>query len=223
MSVLLESLQVSLDQQPLFPEVNLQVDSGELVVVMGASGCGKSTLLSAIVGSLPRELNFTGQITLAGNRVEHLAMHQRKIGIQFQEDLLFPHLDVAGNLLFALAAEKSDRDSREALRQKRLTAVGEALSSAGLAGYEKRDIATLSGGQKARVSLLRSLLAKPKLLLLDEPFSRLDEDLRASFRAFVFEQIQRLNIPAILVSHDRQDCPNTSYYSLEQGCMLPLS
>ena len=220
MSVLLESLQVSVGSKALFPPVNIQVQPGELLVVMGASGCGKSTLLSAIAGSLPRELTVKGTITLAGQRVEHLAMHQRGIGIQFQEDLLFPHLDVAGNLLFALSAERGTNGESANNKKQKLETIGKALQSAGLAGYEKRDIATLSGGQKARVSLLRSLLAKPTLLLLDEPFSRLDDDLRAAFRPFVFEQIKQMQIPAILVSHDRQDCPNDSFYALEQGQML---
>ncbi len=218
MSVRLESLQVSLDTEALFPPVNAQVEAGELLVVMGASGCGKSSLLAAIAGSLTRELTAKGTITLAGERVEHLPMHLRGIGIQFQEDLLFPHLDVAGNLLFGLAAEKPTKS-----KAQRLELVAQALQSAGLAGYEKRDIATLSGGQKARISLLRSLLAKPKLLLLDEPFSRLDEELRGAFRAFVFTQIKQLQIPAILVSHDRQDCPNPHFYGLEQGRMQGIA
>ncbi|MEH6444186.1 MAG: ATP-binding cassette domain-containing protein [Oceanospirillaceae bacterium] len=212
MSVSLCNVQVNLQGEALFSALSITLRGGELLAIMGPSGCGKSTLLAAIAGSLSSELTLTGEILLAGRRIEALPMQQRGIGIQFQEDLLFPHLNVAGNLLFALARGKG----KEA-KVQRQKAVAQALESAGLAGFEQRDVATLSGGQKARVSLLRTLLAKPKLLLLDEPFSRLDDQRRSEFRAFVFDQVKQMNIPAILVSHDQQDCPNDRYYSLESG------
>ncbi len=97
----------------------------------------------------------------------------------------------------------------ERARRGAKTAVEKARSRAGLAGFAPRDPATLSGGQRARVSLLRALLARPEALLLDEPFSRLDASLRAGFRRWVFEELDRQAIPAILVTHDREDCPPT--------------
>lgn len=209
----IDNLQLSVQGHALFKPVNLQIAAGELLVVMGPSGCGKSSLLAAIAGTLTAAIEMSGELTLAGHSLNQLPIERRGIGLQYQQDLLFPHLNVTGNLLFALP--KGDKS-------KRTAAVEAALSRANMSGFGQRDVATLSGGQRARVSLLRTLLARPKLLLLDEPFSRLDDELRQDFRQFVFAQIKQLNIPAVLVSHDRQDCPNKEYYALSQGKMLAL-
>jgi putative thiamine transport system ATP-binding protein len=118
----------------------------------------------------------------------------------FQDALLFDHFSVGQNLLLALPA-----DIRGAARKIQ---VQQALERAGLAGFYSRDPATLSGGQRARVSLLRALLARPLALLLDEPFNRLDAELRADFRRWVFDELARLAIPAVLVTHDSDDIPD---------------
>ena len=209
----LEKFQLRLDGVALFPEISIQLTAGELLVVMGPSGCGKSSLLAAIAGSSDSEFEQRGKIVLQSKQLNYMPMERREIAIVYQDDLLFPHLDVAGNLLFALPRGDA---------QTRMQSVEHALASADLTGFEKRDVATLSGGQKARVSLLRSLLAKPKLLLLDEPFSRLDETLRQDFRQFVFSQIAAMGIPALMVSHDRQDCPNSQFYALQDAQMQML-
>lgn len=188
--------------------VSLRIEPGDVATIMGPSGCGKSTLLSAVTGSLDPVFRMTGDIRLSGSTLLDKDMADRNIGILFQDDLLFPHMTVASNLAFALPGRMPGPEKR---RQ-----VATALETAGLSGFETRDPATLSGGQKARVSLLRTLLAKPSAILLDEPFARLDRALKAKIRAFVFSRIKTMNIPSLLVTHDPGDCP-------EQGRIIELA
>ena len=195
----LENLHIQKQGTSLFDPVNLVIAPGEIATLMGPSGCGKSTLLSAVSGSLDPVFTLTGTVRLTGRDILSLPMEERNIGLLFQDDLLFPHMDIGSNLAFALR-ENIPGPERRAL-------VGRALESAGLEGFEKRDPSSLSGGQKARVSLLRSLLAQPGALLMDEPFSRLDQTLKAVIRPFVFLRIREMNIPALLVTHDPADCP----------------
>lgn len=170
---------------------------GHVLTLMGPSGVGKSTLLSAIIGSLPRAFELSGSIWLNGQDITHIAPHLRRTGILFQDALLFPHLSVGANLLFGLAPGGN--------RSERKSQVDHALEQVGLAGFAKRDPATLSGGQRARVALMRVLLSKPKALLLDEPFSGLDEALRAQIRELVFTQAKAQNLPVLMVTHDSED------------------
>lgn len=193
----IENVQIFLEDRLLFDPITLGVRAGEIATVMGPSGCGKSTLLAAVGGSLDSMFRLSGTITLNGISIRNLPIEKRHIGVLFQDDLLFPHLDVFENLAFAVPRE-GGRSERESL-------VLDALKCAELSGFEKRDVFTLSGGQKARVSLLRTLLAKPHAVLLDEPFSKLDERLRMSFKDFVKEQVEKMNIPALLVTHDEAD------------------
>lgn len=183
---------------PLFAPLSLTVPPDQIVTVMGASGVGKSTLLDAIAGHLPHGFHLTGRVLLAGRDVTALPAEARGIGLMFQDAQLFPHLSVGDNLAFGLPARLRGRSARSA-------AVAEALHSAGLPGFQSRDPATLSGGQRARVALLRALLAEPKALLLDEPFSRLDAGLRAEIRSFVFDHARAQAIPVLMVSHDAAD------------------
>ena len=195
----LENLHIQKQGTSLFDPLTLVIAPGEIATIMGPSGCGKSTLLSAVSGSLDRVFTLTGTVRLNGREITSLPMEDRNIGLLFQDDLLFPHMDIGSNLAFALR-ENISGPERRAL-------VSQALESAGLEGFEKRDPSSLSGGQKARVSLLRSLLARPGALLMDEPFSKLDQTLKAVIRAFVFSRIREMNIPALLVTHDPRDCP----------------
>lgn len=181
----------------LFAPLSLTVAKGAVATIMGPSGCGKSTLLSAISGSISGNFKVHGEIRLRGRRIDRLAIEERRVGMLFQDDLLFPHMNVEENLLFALPVTLSQSEKQVAISQ--------ALLRANLSGFEKRDIETLSGGQRARVSLIRTLLAQPWAVLLDEPFSKLDSSLRKNFREFVEEQIVEMNIPALLVTHDIED------------------
>lgn len=197
MSLVLENITISSSEGILISDFHLEVSNGEVVTIMGPSGCGKSTLLSGISGCLSTEFSMAGSIYLHGLPIDHIPMENRNIGILFQDDLLFPHLDVLGNLCFGIPHSRG--------KEEKKGLVAEALEKAELAGFEKRDIATLSGGQRARISVLRSLLADPAALLLDEPFSKLDKDLQSIFRDFVFQQIRSQNIPSILVTHNISD------------------
>ena len=175
--------------------LDLTVPAGGVLTVMGASGSGKSTLLAALIGTLPRGFAMTGQVVLNGRDVTALPTRLRRIGILFQDDVLFAHLSVGGNLGFGLPARTPDRAAR----------IDAGLAAMGLAGFAPRDPATLSGGQRARVALLRALLAEPQALLLDEPFSRLDTDLRGQIRSLVFGRARDLGLPLVLVTHDAED------------------
>ena len=174
------------------------VAPGQVLTIMGPSGSGKSTLLAALTGTLDPAFRCTGRVTLNGSDITDAAPQDRHLGMLFQDDLLFPHLTVAGNLAFALPASVASRAERQRL-------VAEALTAMDLQGFGHRDPATLSGGQRARVALARCLLSEPQALLLDEPFSRLDFDLRAQIRTLVFAHARARALPVILVTHDPAD------------------
>jgi putative thiamine transport system ATP-binding protein len=189
-------------QRTLVNGLGFAVAPGQILTLMGTSGSGKSSVLGAIAGTLgsvaegSEALRFEGSVQLNGHELAHRPTAQRGIGLLFQDPLLFAHLSVAENLLFAVPPGP---------RSQRLASVQQSLVEAGLAGFGARDPATLSGGQRARVALMRALLAQPHALLLDEPFSKLDATLREQFRSFVFGHIRARGIPAVLVTHDAAD------------------
>ncbi len=188
----------------LLGALSLDVAPGAIATIMGPSGSGKSSLLAYLCGTLDPAFAATGIATLDGADLAGVAPEKRRIGILFQDDLLFPHLSVAGNLAFAVPA---NAPNRKAL-------VDAALAEAELDGYGARDPATLSGGQRARVSLMRALLAEPRAILLDEPFSKLDAALRDKMREFVFAHIRARQIPCLMVTHDEADAAATGGYIL---------
>lgn len=196
-SLVIEGVSLRIGGVTLFPALDLHVAAGTVTSVVGPSGSGKSSLLSYICGTLPTEFETQGRVLLGEEDVTRTVPEQRGIGILFQEPLLFPHLSVRGNLLFGLRSS----DSRRARRRQ----VDAELDSMGLQGFGDRDPATLSGGQKARVALLRVLLSKPRALLLDEPFSALDETNRHNVRQQVFDQVRKHGLPTLLVTHDEGD------------------
>jgi putative thiamine transport system ATP-binding protein len=193
----LQGLKITLGDRTLV-DLTLAIPAGQIVTIMGPSGAGKSTALAAITGTLAPGFRMSGHILMNSKDISELPTRARSIGLLFQDAVLFPHLSVGHNLAFALPAHVRGRANRQAR-------VDDALASAGLAGFAPRDPATLSGGQKARVALLRTLLAEPCALLLDEPFSRLDADLRAQIRSFVFDRAAQAGIPTLLVTHDIED------------------
>ena len=197
MALTLENLSLRWQNQPLLQAFSLHIDAGEIAVMHGPSGCGKSTLLSAIAGTAPNSLMIDGHITLDGKQINHLAPQHRHIAILFQEALLFPHLTVAQNLGFALPSGLS--------RAERNSAIAKALEDCGLAGYGDHDPGHLSGGQKARIAMMRAMLSAPNALLMDESFASLDPELRSQFGEFVAEQIKQKQIPALLISHHDDD------------------
>ncbi len=192
----LRDVTISKGGPPLL-SVNHNIGPGEVLTVMGPSGVGKSTLLAFITGTLAPDFQAMGEVLLDGHDITHAAPHQRRVGILFQDDLLFPHLSVGANLAFGL----QPGGTTEARRDK----VNEALAEVGLTGFADRDPATLSGGQKARVALMRMLLSEPCGLLLDEPFSRLDATLRAQVRDMVFDRAKARSLPVLMVTHDADD------------------
>lgn len=194
----LQNVTLTVDGVRLFAPLSLTIGAGEAVTIMGPSGCGKSSLLAHICGTLSSAFTAHGYVSLAGNRLDGLPPDQRHIGILFQDDLLFPHLSVGENLAFGLPPDIRGRETRREQIQI-------ALDEAGLAGMADRDPATLSGGQRTRVALMRSLLSRPRALLLDEPFSKLDTTLRDRIRGFVFEHARANGIPTLLVTHDPAD------------------
>ena len=199
-------------RQALVSGLHLQVPAGEILTLMGPSGCGKSSVLAAIAGTLAsvseglQPLQFEGTVALNGRELSHLPTHQRGVGMVFQDALLFPHMTVAENLLFAVPAMPTRGNNRSSFSTaQRQALVHQALQEAELSGMGERDPSTLSGGQRARVALMRALLAEPQALLLDEPFSKLDAALRAQLRPWVFAHVRERRIPVVLVTHDEQD------------------
>lgn len=194
MTLVLERLTVSLHQRRL-AALDTSIAPGEILCVMGPSGSGKSSLLNALLGILPKGFDVTGRVWLSGRDITALAVQDRHLGILFQDPLLFPHMSVGENLAFALPRRTIDRAGQ----------IASALSGMGLSGFADRDPASLSGGQQARAALIRTLLAQPRALLLDEPFSRLDRDLRGQIRGLVFDHARTLGLPVVLVTHDAED------------------
>ena len=193
----LESVSVALDGRALIAGLDLTVTPGETVTVMGPSGSGKSTLLAWLCGTVAPAFDVAGRAVLDGDEITALPPEARRVGILFQDDLLFPHLSVGENLAFGIP--------REVGRAERAARVAAALEEAELEGFAGRDPATLSGGQRARIALMRTLLAEPKALLLDEPFSKLDAALRGRMRRFVLDHAAERRLPVLLVTHDPDD------------------
>lgn len=194
-SLILKDVSIALGDRKLL-EINAEIKAGEVLTIMGPSGSGKSTLLAWIGGFLSAAFTAKGSALLGDEDLQSLMPQERRIGFLFQDPLLFPHMTVLENLVFALPPDIKGKTNR---MQKACM----ALEDIGLENLENRDPETLSGGQKARVALARVLLSSPRILLLDEPFSKLDANRRDQMRRLVFERARTL--PVLLVTHDEAD------------------
>ncbi|WEX77469.1 ATP-binding cassette domain-containing protein [Sinorhizobium numidicum] len=190
--------------------ISATVMPGEVLTVMGPSGSGKSTLLAFAGGFLDPAFDVSGRILIGDRDLTEIAANRRHAGILFQDPLLFPHLSVGGNIVFAIPAAVKGHKKRRELAE-------EALEQVGLAGFFDRDPETLSGGQKARVALQRVLVSTPEFLLLDEPFSKLDAALRQQMRELVFSKAKAAGLPTILVTHDGADAAAAGGRLIEVG------
>lgn len=197
MPLMLSDVTIGIDGRVLL-SVSATVMPGHVLTIMGPSGSGKSTLLAYVGGFLDPVFTASGAVRLGEHDLIGLPPQRRHAGILFQDPLLFPHLSVGGNIVFAIPEAIKGRDARRRLAE-------DALDEVGLGGFFDRDPETLSGGQRARVALQRVLVSEPRLLLLDEPFSKLDMALRQQTRELVFAKARSAGLPTILVTHDRAD------------------
>lgn len=175
--------------------VSFEVGEGEIVAVLGPSGSGKSTLLKVVAGL---EEADSGQLQWRGQDLAEVPIHQRGFGLMFQDYALFPHRDVAGNVAFGLEMADMEDEAREAR-------VAEILDLVGLAGFERREVGSLSGGEQQRVALARALAPKPRLLMLDEPLGSLDRALRERLLADLHAILHASGLTSLYVTHDQEE------------------
>jgi len=181
-------------------DVSLLIRRGELITLLGPSGCGKTTLLNVVAGFLMPD---SGEIAVDGQRITDVPAYRREIGIMFQNYALFPHMNVAANVGYGLRM-------RRVAKAEIARRVADALALIKLAGLEDRKPRQLSGGQQQRVALARALVIRPKVLLLDEPFSALDRNLRASMQVELKEIQRKLGVTTIFVTHDQSEALSLS-------------
>lgn len=195
MGVRIEKLCVSFGKMRVLHEMSMEIGDGEFVSLLGASGCGKSTLLKSIAGLLETE---SGRIEIDGKVMDNVAPEKRGTVIVFQDLRLFPHMTAGKNIAFPMSIKKVPKELQRKTVERLLTQVQ-------LEGYGNRKIREMSGGQMQRVALARALAAKPGLLLLDEPFSGLDERLRMEMGELVRKLHRENGLTTVLVTHDKQE------------------
>lgn len=200
MKLEIKNLSAGYDTGVVLKDLSIDVAEGEFLSLLGPSGCGKTTLMKSIAGILPAQ---GGSIRLDGRDITTLPIHRRGTVILFQDMRLFPHQSVAENVAFPLKMQGVPR-------AERLKKAEAFLEKVQLAGFGNRKPSELSGGQQQRVALARALAAQPKLLLLDEPFSALDENLREDMRSLVLQLRREFRMTVILVTHDREEALSMS-------------
>lgn len=193
----IQQVSIAYAKQDVVNDISFSLAQGQIGCLVGPSGCGKTTLLRAIAGFEPL---VAGSISLAGRKVSsavmQLAPELRHVGMVFQDFALFPHLNVADNISFGL---------RHCSKANKAAKVKQLLQLVGLPDFAQRYIYQLSGGQQQRVALARALAPEPKVLLLDEPFSSLDAELREGLAREIRHILQQLNITALMVTHDQNE------------------
>lgn len=204
----------SFRDQPVVSDFCLDVHQGELVSLLGPSGCGKTTTLRLIGGFLVPD---AGEIVLDGIAIQRLLPENRPVCTVFQSYALFPHMTALENVMYGLRCSGLNRHSS---RKKAL----EMLATVGLAGQAGQNVTRLSGGQQQRVALARVLVLNPKVILLDEPFSNMDANLRVQMREEVRGLQSRFNLTTIFVTHDREEAMGVSnrIAVMQDGCIVQL-
>lgn len=193
------------DAEPAVNNVTFEVQQGEIVALLGPSGCGKSTLLRAVAGLEPlRE----GRVCWDGQDLVQTPPHRRNFGLMFQDGQLFTHKNVAENIAYGLRVQRHPQIEREAR-------VAQLLELVDLPGYQDRPVTELSGGERQRVALARSLAPNPRLLLLDEPLSALDAELRTRLAHDLAALLRHTHTTAIMVTHDAHEAATIADRTLQ--------
>lgn len=194
-SLELTNISFAYGEDAVLSNLSLCVGAGAIVALLGASGCGKSTVLKVIAGMLlPNE----GSVLFGGEDFTRVAAEKREAVMMFQKPLLFPYLNVADNIAFGL---KMRNIAKDVIAER----VEETLKLVQLSGFENRMPSQLSGGQEQRIALARALITRPRVLLLDEPLSALDANLRNEMRFLVRDLLQQLEITTVFVTHDQSE------------------
>ena len=191
----IENLHVYLEGSPIVKDCSLEIKKGEIFSLLGVSGCGKSTLIKAVLGLIP---SSSGSVFLNGRDLTALPPEKRDCTVVFQDLRLFPHLTVGENIAFPLHFQKKNKTEERKI-------VEELLSLVSLEGFSKRTIESLSGGQKQRVAIARALAQNAELLLLDEPFSSLDPNLRKEMGELILHLREKRGLSVLLVTHDHEE------------------
>jgi len=194
----IKDLSKQFSQKTIFSAINIEISKGEIVALLGPSGCGKSTLLRMICGLESVEegsISFSdAEETVIDTEIKNI---RQSVGLIFQKPVLFPHLNVAGNIILGMSKPPS--------RKLRYEVTEKYLEDVGLSGFSKNSVETLSGGEAQRVCLVRALISEPKLLLLDEPFSSLDVKSRRKIAIETKQILKKKGISALHVTHDPEE------------------
>lgn len=191
----LKNISKKYKDKEILKNISFDIKEGELVCILGPSGCGKTTLLNIIGGFVS---DFSGDVLLSDENINNIPPEKREIATVFQSYGLFTHKNVIDNVSYGLKLLKIDKNTRE-------NRAKEILEKVGLAGYEKKKIKELSGGEQQRVAIARSMVLNPKLLLLDEPLSNLDVHLRDVMRKEIKRIQKQFGVTMIIVTHDQED------------------